>query len=577
MNTWRVTYLVPPHVRCLVPPHARVLKRTKKRFVWRTFYRQEDAFAFCDSCRTALHTFSYEVPGMDGGKRKFLVTTYETLASRYLKMPADKRHIYELIREGRPCKLYFDLEYARHDCPTLTAADDDALIETFITFTLQFLATEFPEHVLSVRPLPSSGKRKRSSSSDGGGSGSRGAGSSSGAGTAGSKTKRGTTGTVRGTATTTSVGVRATRSDLAASKSTATSLESSTAKSKISSSTTAKSKNSSSTTAKSGSGSMSRSSAKGKSSSSSSSTADEDAAVASPPTTSTDFHRQTILDLDSSTDEKFSRHLIFTSSRFQDNVQQGHFVEKLVDAIARSRDPALAQLQSSIVDAGGNPASFVDVGVYTRNRNFRLFLSSKINKNVVLKVAARNQHPCAKRVGSASGNEAAVVMTLMESLVCNVPFSADTNLLTATARPHGGSGGSSSSSSSGGGSQPSGQPGSSAPPLQKGYKASPYPAVDAFVVATASALGTVGNDAVSVRRWCYYEQAKVLTYDIHGNRYCHRVGRQHKSNGVMYVVNLLQGIFYQKCHDPDCRRAGFMSNDFPVPAHLLPARDGGGG
>ena len=366
MNTWRVTYLVPPHVHCLVPPHARVLKRTKKRFVWRTFYRQEDAFAFCDSCRTALHTFSYEVPGMDDGKRKFLVTTYETLASRYLKMPADKRHIYELIREGRPCKLYFDLEYARHNCPTLTAADDDALIETFITFTLQFLATEFPEHVLSVRPLPSSGKRKRSSSSDGGSSGSRGAGSSSGAGTAGSKTKRGTTGTVRGTATTTSVGVRATRSDLAASKSTATSLESSTAKSKISSSTTAKSKNSSSTTAKSGSGSMSRSSAKGKSSSSSSTTADEDAAVASPPTTSTDFHRQTILDLDSSTDEKFSRHLIFTSSRFQDNVQQGHFVEKLVDAIARSRDPALAQLQSSIVDAGGNPASFVDVGVYTR-------------------------------------------------------------------------------------------------------------------------------------------------------------------------------------------------------------------
>jgi hypothetical protein len=31
---------------------------------------------------------------------------------RYNGMPADERHHYEIIREGRPCHLYFDLEYA---------------------------------------------------------------------------------------------------------------------------------------------------------------------------------------------------------------------------------------------------------------------------------------------------------------------------------------------------------------------------------------------------------------------------------------------------------------------------------
>jgi len=30
---------------------------------------------------------------------------------RYRAMPADSRHHYEIIREGSPCHLYFDLEF----------------------------------------------------------------------------------------------------------------------------------------------------------------------------------------------------------------------------------------------------------------------------------------------------------------------------------------------------------------------------------------------------------------------------------------------------------------------------------
>ena len=90
----------------MAPPLPGIIPEdlTKKRFIWKTFFRQEDAFAFCDAARMPLHTFSYEAPGMEGGKRKFLVATYEALCHRYLNMPPDKRHVYELIREDRPVK-----------------------------------------------------------------------------------------------------------------------------------------------------------------------------------------------------------------------------------------------------------------------------------------------------------------------------------------------------------------------------------------------------------------------------------------------------------------------------------------
>ena len=46
---------------------------------------------------------------------------------------------------------------------------------------------------------------------------------------------------------------------------------------------------------------------------------------------------------------------------------------------------------------------------------------------------------------------------------------------------------------------------------------------------------------------------------------------------VRYIddVIAIEGVYYQKCHDPDCRRANYMSNDFPIPQHLLPSADVG--
>ena len=56
-----------------------------------------------------------------------------------------------------------------------------------------------------------------------------------------------------------------------------------------------------------------------------------------------------------------------------------------------------------------------------------------------------------------------------------------------------------------------------------------------------------------------------------GTRYCANIGRQHKSNGVYYVVDVAARQAYQKCHDPDCR--GFASLPRDVPGHFFRPAD----
>jgi len=55
----------------------------------------------------ALKVYSYE--GAHTGKRRFFVSTEDEFLKMYLNTP--KKHVYEIIVEDAPCRLYFDLEY----------------------------------------------------------------------------------------------------------------------------------------------------------------------------------------------------------------------------------------------------------------------------------------------------------------------------------------------------------------------------------------------------------------------------------------------------------------------------------
>eukprot|EP01147_Barroeca_monosierra_P000316 gene316-3685_t len=74
----------------------------------------------------------------------------------------------------------------------------------------------------------------------------------------------------------------------------------------------------------------------------------------------------------------------------------------------------------------------------------------------------------------------------------------------------------------------------------------------------------------AIRRWTYFPTSAVISYDISRARYCERIGREHKSNGVYFIVNLETGCYYQKCYDPECRTISFKSTELHLPLSLIP-------
>jgi hypothetical protein len=91
-----------------------------------SFPRQQEAFEFADQIAALRRrvtvsrgdyndrvprVFSFE--SACDGKRRFLVASFTEFWRNYKKTRADQRHVYEIIREGVPCRLYFDLEFKR--------------------------------------------------------------------------------------------------------------------------------------------------------------------------------------------------------------------------------------------------------------------------------------------------------------------------------------------------------------------------------------------------------------------------------------------------------------------------------
>lgn len=57
----------------------------------------------------------------------------------------------------------------------------------------------------------------------------------------------------------------------------------------------------------------------------------------------------------------------------------------------------------------------------------------------------------------------------------------------------------------------------------------------------------------SIRSWTFLPEGALMLFNIAGCRYCARIGREHRSNGVFIVVDLRGGAWTQRCYDPDCR------------------------
>uniref|UniRef100_A0A2K6M0T7 DNA-directed primase/polymerase protein n=1 Tax=Rhinopithecus bieti TaxID=61621 RepID=A0A2K6M0T7_RHIBE len=304
-----------------------------------------------------------------------------------------------------------------------------------------------------------------------------------------------------------------------------------------------------------------------------------------------------VLNLDSSTDEKFSRHLIFQlhDVAFKDNIHVGNFLRKILqpalDLLGSEDDDSTSETtghgfphfleaparqgfsfnkmftekatgeswtlnskklerlgsaeQSSpdlsflvVKNNMGEKHLFVDLGVYTRNRNFRLYKSSKIGKRVALEVTEDNTF-----FPMRSKDVSDEYQYFLSSLVSNVRFSDTLRILTCdpSQNKQKGVGYFNSIGTS--------------VEATEGCQCSPYPEVDHFVLSLVNKDGIKGG----IRRWNYFFPEELMVYDICKYRWCENIGRAHKSNNIILV---------SKCHDPVCKAENFRSDCFPLPAEV---------
>ena len=214
--------------------------------------------------------------------------------------------------------------------------------------------------------------------------------------------------------------------------------------------------------------------------------------------------------------------------------------------------------------AGGpRDASLVDTAVYTRNRAFRLVLSSKWGKKARLLptsrffgrslVAAAGMAASGLSEGAIQAREALAAASstiFLESLITRVK--SDALLVDGAADSAA--------------AERTEQASSAAPRnvVSGGQRdSSPCPGTVAFICAAAAARG--GGEA-QCRSWSAFPEHGVLALTMCRNRWCDRIGRAHRSNNVSFWVDFRILGYYQRCFDPDC--AGWRGDTLPLPPAL---------
>ncbi|VAH41956.1 unnamed protein product [Triticum turgidum subsp. durum] len=405
-------------LRLLREIHIDLKKQTdliSRDVVWATFPRQDEAIRFS---KEHAHTKVFSYQDHLSGQRRFLVSTYDEFWRRYNNMDPQIRHHYEVIQEGSPCHIYFDLEF---NAKLNQKRDADEMVDTLVAVTFSALQDKY----------------------------------------------------------------------------------------------------------------------------------------------SIEGQEEWIIELDSSNEEKFSRHLIIRipKTAFKDNSHVGAFTSEICSLIAaqRAANPNLDKLYITKDSSGAEPVDqlFVDTAVYSRNRCFRLAFSSKSGKKSFL--VATGRFKC-KNMNDKE--------LFMESLICRLDDDCDKLLickldLECKKALHFDTEASVTRIQAKNCRVAIDTYRSDFPQAYT-YGRSPFPALDGFIESIAS-FGSVSG---KIRCWYWFSQDGLMIYSMSRSRYCEHIGREHKSNHVMYIVDFQRAAYYQKCYDPDCR--GYRSPLRAVPLDAIP-------
>ena len=327
--------------------------------------------------------------------------------------------------------------------------------------------------------------------------------------------------------------------------------------------------------------------------------------------------RSCIVDLDSSTSTKFSRHLIVhlpNGELFADTFAVGQFVKRFV--IRLSTDEALKKRHTTLtkylfvnkkaqktnevtqekdsmneqhedLSRNKNMTCFVDLGVYTRNRLFRMMGSTKYGKppDAALRIANVNQFAFpngfdnSKFYQAYTSKKKSSVESLSDSydsrqkehddfcaslnwedhakslaLTLVVPAVDAGRILMEQSEEE--------SSSSQNISSDSVITRKQHKTTSRSYRGgeSPLPKLDCFILQISKRGGTDGK----IRSWSM-EGSHFMSYQMSNNRYCENIGRAHRSNNIIWNVDFKAKTYWQTCHDPECQSANFRGRLTKLP------------
>lgn len=356
------------------------------------------------------------------------------------------------------------------------------------------------------------------------------------------------------------------------------------------------------------------------------------------PTTNQNYQfrplqRHDIVDLDSSTATKFSRHWIVhlpvvsvtddderSEVLFPDNAAVGTFIRQWVGRMAEQH--ATGQLEKvherrmlqeylfvhknkkddakSTTNTIDQMSCLIDMGVYTKNRLFRLMGSMKYGKPIAaaFRIADTNEFPFLNQFGNESFYVPAMEQnkdkiddhmkqvaslststSLIKKSLSRTDWSTHADALAQTfvvpinvakidypllprmAVPLDEIRSSRSLQQRSTGS---------ATGKISSFEKSPYPMIDEYV---QNHLASRGGTQGMVRAWSMEVdpttlQPITLSYQMCRNRYCECIGREHKSNNIIWNFNMLSMECYQTCHDPDCRALNFRGQSIPLPTNV---------
>ena len=232
--------------------------------------------------------------------------------------------------------------------------------------------------------------------------------------------------------------------------------------------------------------------------------------------------QEDILILEATTNSKFSLHVIFTETIFEDNRSVGDFVKLLV-SVLNEKHPGMFEVKNK-----SRMTNFVDTSVYRSRQNFRVYLSRKFGKSNTLHLSD---------AANDSWNFKTDEDIFKASLISNVTDQKrvirykETRSANVSATP------------------------SLRVNSTSGKYKSPYHEIENMISAKVYP-GFI--------RDCIYQPNRLI-FPISGNRYCENVEREHTRNNIYFIVRLEDLTFTQACHS--C--TGFRGEPNIIPPSLI--------